>query len=81
MMTIDVEQLGSVHGGAKLDGFRHSADIEDRRTPLEVQEDDRWMASLKDQQVGKDFANALRDAQIADQLRRGSDALLRAGAR
>jgi hypothetical protein len=80
-MTIDIEQLASVHGGMKLDGFRRSDNIEDRRTPFDVQEDDRWMSSLKDQQAGKDLASALRDAQIADQWRRRADDLLRAGVR
>lgn len=81
MMTIQIEQLARAHGGMKLDGFRRSNDIEDRRTPADVQEDDRWMASLKDAQAGKDFASSLRDAQILDQWRRNSDVLLRAGQR
>jgi hypothetical protein len=81
MMTIQIEQLASVHGGMKLDGFRRSNNIEDRRPPAAVQEDDRWMASLKQEQAGKDLAGSLRDAQILDQWRRNSDAILRAGQR
>ncbi|HEX3760512.1 MAG TPA: hypothetical protein VHW23_17475 [Kofleriaceae bacterium] len=81
MMTIEIEQLASVHGGMKLDGFRRSDNIEDRRTPFAVQEDDQWMSSLKNEQAGKDLANSLRDAQIADQWRRRSDDLRRAGVR
>jgi hypothetical protein len=81
MMTIGIEQLASVHGGMKLDGFRRSNNIEDRRTPFEVQEDDQWMGQLKNEQAGKDFANGLRDRQLADQWRRGSADLLRAGVR
>jgi hypothetical protein len=80
-MTIEIDQLASVHGGMKLDGFRRSDNIEDRRTPFEIQEDDQWMASLKDKQFAIDFANRLRDAQILDQWRRRSDDLMRAGVR
>lgn len=81
MMTLEIEQLARVHGGMKLDGFRRSDNIEDRRTPSDVEEDNRWMASLKDAQAGKDLAGRLRDAQIFDQWRRRSDDLLRAGVR
>jgi hypothetical protein len=81
MMTIEIEQLARAHGGMKLDGFRRSDNIEDRRTPSDVEEDSRWMASLKDAQAGKDFARQLRDAQVLDSWRRRSDDLLRAGVR
>jgi hypothetical protein len=69
-MTIDIEQLASVHGGMKLDGFRRSDNIEDRRTPFDVQEDDRWMSSLKDQQAGKDLARPVAAASRRSPARR-----------
>ena len=81
MMTIAITQLATVQGGMNLDGFRRSEDIEDRRTPADVQEDDRWMASLKDEQDAKDFARGFREGQVVGQLRQTFDGLQRAGTR
>lgn len=77
MMTIEIEQLVRVRGGMNTDGFRRSDNIEDRRTPFEIQEDDQWMSSLKEEQAGIDAAKRLRDAQVLDQWRQRADALQR----
>ena len=39
---ISHEQLVTVAGGMKWDQFRRSTNIEDRRTPAEIQQDQEW---------------------------------------
>ena len=81
MTTLDPAQLATIHGGMNLDGFRRSENIEDRRPPEAVAEDQQWMNQIRGEQVGADWNKSLRDAQLATEWRQRFDTLQRAGAR
>jgi hypothetical protein len=45
MKTITSDELVTATGGMNLDGFRQSTNIEDRRSPKAVAEDNKWWSS------------------------------------
>ncbi len=69
MTNIELETLAAVSGGMKWENFRRSENIEDRRPPEAIRQDNAWMQSLG--------TKPPTDAQILDDWRRRSDDLMR----
>ncbi|MEO7733450.1 MAG: hypothetical protein ABIY55_20980 [Kofleriaceae bacterium] len=67
MTCIDVDLLSTVYGGMRWEGFRRSTNIEDRRPPEAIAEDNAWMASLGAKPPGD--AHVAAPARPADVLR------------
>lgn len=73
--TIAPNQLAVITGGMKWQDFRRSTNIEDRRSPEAIAEDDAWMKSLP----VIDARNAWQQAnarQVLDQWARDANARL-----
>jgi hypothetical protein len=81
MTTLDLAQLATIHGGMKLDGFRRSDNIEDRRPPEAVAEDTQWMSAHRAAPVGADSTSSPRDAQLGAASRPRLDVLQPSSAR
>ena len=49
MDSLEASALEAVAGGMRTDGFRRSTNIEDRRPPEAIAEDERWWKSIHGQ--------------------------------